>query len=461
MGDLDIRSGGIVSVDTESLYAAADRLDALGRELDDLTGLFRRAAGQVELVPRIAHTGAVGRAYGLVTRTDSLAGRPDALASRLRDTAALYETVELRARRAAAEAAGDAEAIARIDARLEAIEAEHPAAGMRAWWAELWRDASWAQEFTGPAPSFGAALAPGAALFTGAAAWSLGAAVRGSGVGVVGPDERLAGAAPPVRLVPLTPSIAATAGAPTSLAAAAARIPSDDAGRVRVERYTMPDGSRQFAVYVRGTTGQRADEAWGWDANVDLARGRPSASYEATLEALRAAGAEPGDVVHAFGHSQGGTIAARLAVEGGFDTQTLVTLGSPVDAGVGADTLSVAIRHGDDPVGALAGGGDDIGFGAPGSFIAERSIDAGPFAEPFAPHHIGAYEETAAMLDDSTDPRMGAVRERLGELQEATSVEVLEFGAAKAGACPVDLVPDAAPGVSPCVADEGRSLRSS
>ena len=136
-------------------------------------------------------------------------------------------------------------------------------------------------------------------------------------------------------------------GAPVSLADAAARIPQGDT-RIRVERYTMPDGTRQFAVYVAGTRTMQPSTT---DAVRHAGRtrssttGERSASYDATLAALADAGAEPGDVVHAFGHSQGAMVNAHVALEGGYDVQTLVSLGSPVEADVGDGTLSIALRH--------------------------------------------------------------------------------------------------------------------
>ena len=51
-------------------------------------------------------------------------------------------------------------------------------------------------------------------------------------------------------------------------------------------------------------------------------------------QALRASGAAEGDVVHAFGHSQGAMIAGLTAVEGDYDVQTLVSFGSPIEAEV-------------------------------------------------------------------------------------------------------------------------------
>ena len=223
--------------------------------------------------------------------------------------------------------------------------------------------------------------------------------------------------------------------APASLASAARRMPGGGASRVRVERYTMPDGSRQFAVYVAGMQTHAVGGADPWDnlSNAQLYAGSSSASYEATASALAAAGAGPGDVVHAFGHSQGAMITSHLALEGGYDMRTLVSFGSPVEADVGPSTLSVAIRHTDDPVSALAGAGHDGPVGAAGSFVAQREADStsglGDLGVPA--HRMMAYTETAALVDASSDARMVAVRGVFADLATAESVEVLEFAAAR------------------------------
>jgi pimeloyl-ACP methyl ester carboxylesterase len=162
-----------------------------------------------------------------------------------------------------------------------------------------------------------------------------------------------------------------------------------------------------------------------------LYSGERSASYEATLAALAASGAASGDVVHAFGHSQGAMVTAHLALEGGFDTRTLVSFGSPVEADVGDGTLSIAVRHRDDPVAALEGGGHPGAVGAPGSFVAERTADPqlGLHDFGFPAHGIEGYTDTARMLDASTDARMGAVRALFDELGGAASIEVTEYSA--------------------------------
>jgi len=252
------------------------------------------------------------------------------------------------------------------------------------------------------------------------------------GFGIVARDARLAGTAPAVTLIPVAPS-SVTPTAPAGLAGAAERIPRDGDARVRVEKYTLADGTKQFAVYVAGMRSAQVggDEPWDGQSNLELYSGQRSASYQATVEALEAAGAEPGDVVHAFGHSQGAMVVARLALEGGFDTRTLVTFGSPVDADAGPGTLSVSVRHTDDPVVALAGGGHLGAVGAEGSMVIER--EAHPRVGPddlLAPgHDLAGYAGTAALIDASSDPRVDAVRDVFSDLRHATDVEVLEFAA--------------------------------
>ena len=91
-----------------------------------------------------------------------------------------------------------------------------------------------------------------------------------------------------------------------------------------------------------------------------------------------------------------------------------------------------SLRHTDDPLAMLTGGGHEHTVGAPGSFVAHRVADpaCGARTTSLLPaHDAAAYTETARMLDASTDPRMDAVRDLFDELGGAVSVEATEYGA--------------------------------
>lgn len=444
--DLDIRGGGAVAVDTATLRATADRFESLAVELDEIAALVGSAALRLFALPRDAweaSSAAEGARRRIVVVSDDAHG----LTAGLRDAAAVYEIVELRAERAAAEAAGDSAAVARIDARLDALFLAHPGAERRATLGALGHWFAWPGELARQASGALWWLTPGFHALAVPTAWALQRAVGALGAGTVPSGARLDGRPGEIIVSPV--AVRGPATAPTSLAGAAERIPHGDA-RIRVERYTMPDGSRQFAVYVAGTQtlAPRTREPFDMGSGVELYAGEHAASYDATLAALRQAGAEPGDVVHAFGHSQGAMVTAHLALEGGFDTHTLVSFGSPVEAEVGEGTLSIALRHGDDPVAALAGGGHAGTVGAPGSFIAERTVDplTGPHDFGMPAHGIDQYTQTARLLDASDDTRMDAVRQVFDDLGDAATVEVTEYAAERVLPVPQ---PRPAPAVSP------------
>lgn len=429
MSGVDIRSGGVVAVDSTSLYRTAWSLDLVEREIAD-AGVNARGGGwMLGGIAGVIGGGTVGEVEQLAVELERLSADARDLTAKLRSAAATYEYVELSAAREAA--AGDTAALARIDGQMEALRGVHPKEALAGIEAMKHRSAfdvlaaQWAAD--------GAMLGPGGALLGAGLAALAGGMVTMLGRGRVARGERLVGAPVPVIVRPVGhPS----GSAPSSLAAASRRIPSDAAARVRIERYTMPDGSRQFAVYITGTRsfGAGGPEVFDGQSNIDLYDGRRSASYDAVLEALRQSGAEPGDVVHEFGHSQGGMIASRVATGSGYDVRTLVTFGSPIEAELPDTTLSVAVRHTDEAVQALAGGGSPARVGAPGSFVAERLVD--PMPRPLqdlqqSSHDLTKYTETAAMLDASDDVRMDGVRDVFADLRRATSVAVVEYSATR------------------------------
>ena len=427
--DLDIRGGGAVAVDTATLRTAAAGFASAAADLEAIAGVIGSAGLRLFDASR-ATWAASATVEAARQRVLAVIDEADVIVEALRFAADVYDIVELRAERAAAQAAGDESGVSRLDAGLARLLTDHSDAGRRATLATFAHRLTWPGELARQAPGTLGWISPGFPFLAVPLVWSVQHAIARAGAGTVPVTSRLTGTAGPVIVTPL-PTTGPT-GAPASLADTAARIPHGEA-RIRVERYSMPDGTRQFAVYVAGTQtlAPRTSDPFDMASNVELYSGERSASYEATLAALSAAGAEPGDVVHAFGHSQGAMVTAHVALEGGFETRTLVSFGSPVEADVGDGTLSISLRHRDDPVGALEGGGHLGAVGAAGSFIAERTADPQPGLHDYglSAHGIGGYTDTARLLDASSDPRMDAVRDLWAELGRAASIDVTEYSA--------------------------------
>ncbi|MCP2031271.1 hypothetical protein L1277_001362 [Okibacterium sp. HSC-33S16] len=216
---------------------------------------------------------------------------------------------------------------------------------------------------------------------------------------------------------------------PASLADAARRIPSTGAGKpqVTVERYPDGSGGRSYAVYVAGTTdfGPESSEPFDMASNLAALADGDAGSYTATLDAMEQAGVTPGDAVHLFGHSQGGLVAARVAASGVYDTQTLVTFGSPSgQVPVPESVTQVAVEHADDLVPALGGAPID---GADGRdrVVVSRSVfgDSGPRPDNVAAaHFMTEYERTAALIDNSSDPRLSVMTDSLAGIGAGAGV---------------------------------------
>lgn len=419
--DLDIRHGGAIAVDTDALRDVGQWLSLLASELADA----RSAAARAHSL--IADAGSFGGQVDLVALSAS-AERIGALRERADDTSAgillmadAYEVVELRAEAEALRLVDGASADA-VQARLDRLLASDARLGaMSDWLIAGWKD----ERFDGLDRQFDLGGLSGA-LLTGTASIALLA-----GLGTLRPGATLTGTADPVSVTPVrtrTPD-----GPPTGVVGALTRLPTASGAQLKVERYTLPDGTRQFIAYVKGSQSVAFGGSQPWDmrSNVQLYNGETSASYQATLDALEAAGAEPGDRVDVVAHSQGAIIGAHLAMESGYDVGVLITAGSPVEPPLDDDQLLIQLRHTDDVVSSLAGGGSPQGTGAPESFTAQRIGDPaiGWQDVTLAPHEMKAYLETAAMVDDSGDVRLAALDERWAALGDAVEVTSTEFRA--------------------------------
>ncbi len=430
--DLEIRSGGVIAVDTESLRSAAARLAVLADDGDRLRALLAELAGVLD---------DAGVWIFTPTAQAAAAGEQAAeLAGGLRSMADTYELVELWIQIETARSMNDAERVALLRLVSGQLIATHPDAAVRAvaeimgW--QVGRREGVVTQLGGAVDGFGF-LMPGGV--TRQMAGVLGGAIALLGTVAVDAVGRGAVRGVPLRGTPrpvtVTPVESARGAVPTGVADVARRIPRDE-GRVRVEKYTMATGSAQFVAYVAGTqVGASDDEPWDMASNVELYAGSRSASYDATIAAIAAAGAHPGDTVYLAGHSQGAMVASHVAASGVYEVPALVTFGDPVQVAVGPDTLSVDIRHRDDPVAALAAGGHPGSAGSADSFVAERSSPASLVdgEAPMEPHALTRYVETATLLDASTDPRMGPVRSIFDALGQAVSVQVTVYDATRRG----------------------------
>lgn len=408
-GELDIRAGGLIAVDTETLRHVAGILSRLSSDCADLSSHLRLA-------------GALSRDAGLwdpdpAGRAEEAEARAAALAHALRDRAEVYELVDQHATRA----------MTGIDAGSGAAARE----AERMW--EDWRShrhAEVGRQLLGAVgPLWQAGLLFG----------SMGGLVRSVDRGAIlrgDPELR-----PATRPTVVTEVARSGVRAPASLAEIADRIPGDADGRVRVETYTTASGRREHVVYITGTRdlGTPYAEPWDMASNIELYFGQASSSYDATGRALAAAGALAGDRVHLVGHSQGGLIATRFARESGYDVASLITFASPVQAELPDDVLSVTVRHTDDPIVALSAGGVPVTSGSRDSFVVERVADPQPRLGDLAlgVHHMDAYRETAALVDASDDPRVDALRAHLAGLASAGAATAVVYGARRdVGATP-------------------------
>ncbi|MBS1673571.1 MAG: hypothetical protein JSS74_06365 [Actinobacteria bacterium] len=250
-----------------------------------------------------------------------------------------------------------------------------------------------------------------------------GAALTAGGAAALGPGD--------VRVMRSDPAPGRVAGAPATLGEAVARVPS---GRpqVRVEMYEFADGTRRAVAYVDGTRPDGGPaEPWDMDSNIALYADRQdSDALKAVTAALRDAGVDERTPVDLVGYSQGGMLANVVAASGEFTVSGVFTVGSPVEATLPEDVLSVAVRHTDDPVASLAGGGSPNGTGSADSLTITRTVERGHGADPDVPaHQLDRYRETVRLAEQSGDARMGAITQHFAGLREAARMTSTDYTA--------------------------------
>lgn len=425
-GGPSIDHGGVIAVDTEQLRHVGARMRAVASQYESARAAVDRAHALVVSAPAVfpqVDSGALRRSSEQLGVLH--AEMEEACAGTLL-MADVFEVVELRAQ-AEALALTDAAAAEKALARLDRLVADDGRLAVMAdWLTEGWEG----RRFEGLDDQYdmGGLLPP--IFFAGAVVG------MSSGLGKVRPGDALKGKADVVRVTPVDTS---SPSAPKSLAGALRRMPSGTA-QVAVEKYTMADGATRYVAYVKGTQAGapwQSGKADPWDmkSNAELYQGRRSASYQATVDALRDAGAGADDRVDVVAYSQGGMIAAHLAMESEFDVSMQMTAGSPTEPTLGEDQTLVQLRHTDDVVSGLSAGGSAEGTGSADSFTASRVGDPHDGFQDLTlqAHNLETYIETAKMVDASHDPRAEALDEYWDELGDAVEIERTEYHAERKG----------------------------
>lgn len=425
---VDITSGGAISVDSGALGMVAAAMITIAPRLADAAAAIRNAHGYIVATPSLSAKVDTVALWASGQRADVLHDECRSAGSNTVLMADVYEVVELRAQLAALAVQDSAQAFT-LQARIAQLQASDPrVAEMEQWLIAGWKEG----RFEGLDQQFDGSAFTGAVNMGGV--FALAAAVGALGLGHLPPNASFPAKTDSVSLTsvktgsPLTP--------PTSLAEAFRRFPSTDGAQLKVEKYTMPDGTNRFVLYAKGT-----QFAWPWEqgepmdlgSNWDLYTGEEASSYQATVEALELAGAQPGDRVDVYAHSQAAMNAAYLSTQSEFDVKLQVTAGSPVHPTLNDDQLLIELRHTDDMVSALAGGGAPGGTGSPDSFVASRVAD--PAVQPadlaLKPHWLDSYIETAELVDASGDVRLDALENNWRELLDAVTIESTEYVATR------------------------------
>lgn len=423
-GEVDITHGGAIAVDPDALRAVASGMSNLAPQFGEAGDAMRRAYRIIVDTPGLSeHVDTVAlRAGG--DRADALQAECEEAANGTSLMADVFEVVELQAQLDAmtlADAAGAVSIQARIDQLVASDERVSDMATMvvASWQKDLFEGLD--SQFELPSGVSKLGLGP---LFSAAAAAGLVA-----GMGVVKPGTVLSGTAGPVSVRPVVTS--SPAAPPASLAEAFRRFPTSPDAQLKIERYTMPDGSQRFVLYAKGTQspGWGGSEPWDMKSNTQLYLNERSDSYQATLDALEDAGAQAGDQVDIYAHSQTAMIAAHMAMESEFDVRVQATAGSPVEPTLNDDQYLIQLRHTDDLVSSLAGGGSPGGTGSPESFVATRVGDPAKGLQDLAlqTHQMETYIETAEMVDASGDVRLQPIQESWEELATAVEIESTEY----------------------------------
>ncbi|WP_372968419.1 hypothetical protein [Microbacterium sp.] len=425
MTGLTIDHGGAIAVDPDALRDVARRIEGVAARYDDARSALMRAHRVILDTPGFSAQVDTGELWSSRQRLARLHSDCQDTATSALLMADTYEYVELRAEAEMLSHTdpSTAQRLMRSADRLAA--SDDRIAGLAEELENQWR----AERFEG---LIGNIVTPD--IYDDA--FRIAALVGiTSGFGKVHPGETLKGTTDRVSVTPVKTS--SPGGAPSGIAGALKRMPVTAGAQIAVEKYSFADGSTKYVAYLKGTqsVGLGGTEPWDSESNFELYTEHDSASYQATLEALDAAGAQPGDEVDVVAHSQSGMIAAHLAMESVYDVQMQITAGSPVEPTLDDDQTIIQLVHTDDPVPGLRGGGSPEGTGSADSMVI--STQGNPLDSPedwlVDAHHLDTYIETAEEADASSDPRVDAAGEFWSDFDTAEVIERTEYQAQRVG----------------------------
>lgn len=228
---------------------------------------------------------------------------------------------------------------------------------------------------------------------------------------------------------------APTGAPPRSLADVVGALATRDAGKpgeVDVRFVYRPDGTRAVIVDIPGTkswTPWHTPDVTSLSTNVRAVQGQATSYSRGVLEAMQRAGVRPDEPVMLVGHSEGGMVAVRAAIDARatkrFDVTHVVTAGSPIGqfaARVPDDVQVLAIENRHDVVPHT-----DSATNAPAPNVTTVTVDH-DWHRVLADHDLTrSYLPGARDIDASTDPSIRAYLTGAGGFLDGTGVRAHRF----------------------------------
>lgn len=194
------------------------------------------------------------------------------------------------------------------------------------------------------------------------------------------------------------------------------RVYDSTPGAVGVQRIDHADGTRSWVVAIPGTQEGSFGGPVPTDltSNLELMGGAPDDRTETVIQAMKQAGIRPDEPVVLAGHSQGGMVAVRAAMEVGdrFTIVDVITAGSPVGGmALPEDIPALHIEHEQDYLAAVDGSPNPD---EPNRTTVTRDLTVpvggatpeapASLADVFvAPHEMSAYIDTAKVVEKQDD----------------------------------------------------------